>query len=140
MLNTRIPENLRVLIAEDNPTSLKILCRILEKIGIEADTAINGIATIEAFRERNQQIIFMDCLMPLMDGFEASRIIREETRNSAAPVIIAVTADAMNDHSSEYLRSGMNDYIEKPYRFTDIIKVLDKYLPGLSEKTGRPTP
>jgi CheY-like chemotaxis protein len=116
---------LRILIAEDNPVNYKLAERVLNKLGYTVDKAINGIFAIEAIQQKQYDIVLMDVQMPEMDGLEATRKIRllEQTQ----PVIIAMTANAMQGDKEACLQSGMNDYTSKPIRIEDLVIILEKW-------------
>lgn len=109
--------SLRILVAEDNIINQKIVMRILEKkFGYEADVVTNGKEAIESLERLDYNLVLMDCQMPELDGYEATRIIRSENssvRNHNIP-IIAMTANAMNGDREKCLEAGMNDYVTKP--------------------------
>lgn len=108
---------LRVLVAEDNLTNQLIACRFMEKLGARVDTAYNGKEALTAVQESHYDLVLMDCQMPEMDGFEASRKIREyEYKNPQIKpvVIIALTARAQESDRVKCLEAGMNDYLKKP--------------------------
>lgn len=109
--------SLRILVAEDNIINQKIVMRILEKkFGYEADVVTNGKEAIESLERLDYNLVLMDCQMPELDGYEATRIIRNENssvRDHNIP-IIAMTANAMNGDREKCLEAGMNDYVTKP--------------------------
>ncbi len=108
---------LRILVAEDNVINQKVVMRILEKkLGYTADVVNNGKEAIESLERLDYNLVLMDCQMPEVDGYEATRIIRNENssvRNHNIP-IIAMTANAMNGDREKCLDTGMNDYVTKP--------------------------
>lgn len=110
--------HLRVLVAEDNAVNRMVIKGLLGKLNIEAQLAENGMAAYEAVRraKRPYDVILMDCEMPEMDGFEATRSIREYERshNLGAIPIVALTAHALEEHREAVFASGMNDYLGKP--------------------------
>jgi signal transduction histidine kinase/CheY-like chemotaxis protein/HPt (histidine-containing phosphotransfer) domain-containing protein len=110
-------ETLRILIAEDNPINRKVLKGMLETLGLEADTVVDGPSVLEALEDRSYDLILMDCQMPGMDGDQVTRIIREEHDVSAGqPVVVAITADVSGDHRDRCLSAGMDDFLAKPIR------------------------
>ena len=111
-LGERLP--LRILLAEDNPINQIVATAILDEMAYKADVAENGREVIEMLRKKPYHVIFMDMQMPEMDGLEATRRIREEFPADRQPVIIAMTANAMDSGKQECLAAGMNDYISKP--------------------------
>ncbi|WP_061223047.1 response regulator [Leptospira weilii] len=117
LLSERIP--LKILLVEDNLINQKIALRLLMKLGYAADTALNGLEAIECLKERNYDLIFMDIQMPEMDGYEATHLIRKDFAKSK-PVIVAMTANAMEGDKEKCLEAGMDAYIAKPIQIQDI--------------------
>lgn len=123
--------NTRVLVVEDMKMNIMVIKKVLEKYGCRGiDIANNGIEAVSAVQEKSYHIIFMDCQMPEMDGFTATKLIREyeisQGRNSVP--IVALTADAMTGDREKCLACGMDDYINKPYKETEIGNVLAKWV------------
>ncbi len=111
----------RTLVVEDNAVNQKVAVRMLERLGLRADVAANGREAVEMYRLAPYDIIFMDCQMPEMDGFDASREIRRmESGRERASTIVAMTAEAMAGTREECLRAGMDDYIAKPVKFESL--------------------
>ncbi|HEY9047956.1 MAG TPA: two-component regulator propeller domain-containing protein [Ohtaekwangia sp.] len=117
---------LRILIAEDNPVNQKLSIRILHKLGYtNVEIAQNGLEAIEKFDEKFYDLILMDMQMPEMDGLEATRMIRSKRYHQ--PVIISVTANAMQGDWDECMKAGMDDYVSKPIKIEALIAVLEKW-------------
>ena len=116
----------RVLVAEDNTTNREVVLAQLQKLGYDASAVTNGVEAVEAVERGGFDLVLMDCQMPVMDGFEATRCIR----SSAHPriPIIAVTADAMSDDRDRCLSEGMNDYLAKPVELGPLRDVLATWL------------
>ncbi len=107
-------KNIRVLLAEDNLTNQKVAMKIMEKLGFQTDLVENGLEAVDAVREGSYDVVLMDCQMPEMDGYAASRIIRTLETESRKIPIIAMTANAMEGDRERCIEAGMDDYIAKP--------------------------
>jgi len=119
---------MRILLAEDNPVNQKVASRILEKGGYQVDVVANGREAVEAFQNSSYDLVFMDVQMPELDGFEATRVIREKEKGSERHIpIIAMTAHAMKGDRERCLEAGMDDYIPKPIQPKDMFEVIDKW-------------
>ncbi len=124
---------LHILIAEDNPVNQKLSTRVLSKLGYQADVATNGKEAVEAFIDKKYDLILMDVQMPEMDGLEATRKIR--ALSGKQPLIIAMTANAMQGDREMCLQAGMNDYISKPVNLDELVSVLEKRAQDFLELT-----
>ena len=109
-----LPTGGRILVAEDNPVNLKVLLHHLSRFGLTPDHVTDGAQAVDAYRRTHYSVILMDCRMPVMDGYEAARIIRTERGPTPPPAIIAVTAHAMQGDAEKCFDSGMDDYLAKP--------------------------
>ena len=119
----------QILIAEDNIVNQKVALRILEKMGYKnIDIAANGLEVLNFLKKKTYNIIFMDCLMPEMDGYGASRKIRELNNSKADSVIVAMTANAMKEDKDKCLAAGMNDYISKPVNISELKNIILKWI------------
>jgi CheY-like chemotaxis protein/HPt (histidine-containing phosphotransfer) domain-containing protein len=123
-----VPGPLRVLLAEDNVINQKVAVAQLRKFGYSPDVVANGLEALEAVRRERYDVILMDCQMPQMDGYEASRQIRlHEQSQAGKPVyIIAMTANAMQGDREICLQAQMNDYLSKPVKDTDLRAALGR--------------
>jgi len=115
-----------VLIVEDNKTNQMLLSMILDEYSITYDLADDGAEGVLKSKNNSYDLIFMDENMPIMNGIEATKIIRENETDVEVP-IVAVTANALVGDREKFMKVGMNDYISKPYTEVDIIRVLKKY-------------
>ncbi|MCE1189267.1 MAG: response regulator [Ignavibacteria bacterium] len=118
---------LRVLLAEDNAVNQRVALRILERLGYRADVAANGMEVLEAMKVISYDLVFMDVHMPEMDGLEATRELRRRTAIDLQPVIIAMTANAMQGDKEICITAGMDDYISKPVRIDELQQVMEKW-------------
>lgn len=126
----------RLLLAEDNPVNQKVACKMLENLGYRVDVAGNGQEAVAAHERAPYPLIFMDCQMPEVDGFEATALIRKMEGKSARTPIIAMTANAMQGDRERCLAAGMDDYVAKPIRPKELQAVLETWLGNLAIKTG----
>ena len=126
----------RLLLAEDNPVNQKVACKMLEKLGYRVDVASNGQEAVADHERMRYPLIFMDCQMPEVDGFEATALIRKMEGRSAHTPIVAMTANAMQGDRERCLDAGMDDYVAKPVRPKDLQTVLDTWLGNHANKTG----
>jgi signal transduction histidine kinase/DNA-binding response OmpR family regulator len=126
-------DRLSVLVVDDHPVNLLFMRKALKKIGIgKIDEADGGKRALDMAATGKYDLIFMDCQMPEIDGFEASRCIRGMDGWGGVP-IIAVTADAMKGAREKCLESGMNDYISKPIEIEKLKAVLQDWVPRIAQ-------
>jgi CheY-like chemotaxis protein len=116
---------LRILLAEDNSSSQKVILQMLKKLGLRADVAANGIEAVAAVKRQPYDLILMDVRMPDMDGLEATRAIRKILPNDSLK-IIAITAYALGGDRERCLDAGMDDYIPKPVKLEELKAVLER--------------
>ncbi len=119
---------LRILMAEDNPINQRVGKLILQRAGFSIDLVDDGSEALEAHRTEPYDMILMDCQMPIMDGFEASRQIRQ--LEQPQPIIIAVTANALVGERERCLNAGMNDYLSKPFQAEQLVALVKKWVPN----------
>ena len=126
----------RILVAEDHPINRRVLLAQLEKLGCRARAVASGAEAVEAVEREEFDLVLMDCQMPGMDGFEATRRIRGSGRPDLP--IVAVTADAMSGDRERCIREGMSDYLSKPIELCLLAEVLAKWLaePGYLRATS----
>jgi two-component system, sensor histidine kinase and response regulator len=122
-----------ILLAEDSETNTKLMLNIFEAIGLECDTVENGKEAVEACTNKDYNLVFMDCQMPFMNGYEAASKIRSIMDIYFNIVIIAITANSEEGEKEKCLSAGMDDYICKPVSMKRIKDIINKYDYILSE-------
>jgi len=133
-------QEVRVLLAEDNAVNQKISLALFKRLGCSADAVSNGIEVIEALQRIPYSLIFMDCQMPEMDGFEATRLIRKREMESGqacpwkSPIhIVALTAGAMQSDRDSCFAAGMDDFVSKPVRLIEMQAALERWHAAVKE-------
>ncbi len=122
---------LRVLLVDDNAVNQKLAAKMLDKMGCRTDVAVNGALAVAAFETHEYDVVLMDCQMPVMDGYEATRAIRQrETGTGRRVPVIALTASALAGERDRCLAAGMDDYLAKPFRKADLEALLDTWCCG----------
>ncbi len=131
---TRAQARAKVLVVEDNVVNQKVAIRLLEKCHCRADVAANGQEAIEALSRIAYDCVLMDCLMPDMDGFEATATIRQRESTTGLRVpIIAMTANTMEGDRERCIEAGMDDYIPKPMKVEALRDILQKWISSCAE-------
>ena len=131
----------RVLLVEDNLANRKVGRAVLENFGCRVETAADGMQAVESARRHEYDIIFMDCSMPVLDGYEATARIRELPDARGRTPIVAMTAHASSDDRGRCLQAGMDDHLPKPVRKDAVRRVLCGYCRrGHAETTPSPAP
>jgi signal transduction histidine kinase/CheY-like chemotaxis protein/HPt (histidine-containing phosphotransfer) domain-containing protein len=130
----RLP--LRILLAEDHTTNLRLALLTLERLGYRADAAVNGSEVLSALERQPYDVILMDMQMPEMDGLEATRRIRRRWPGKNWPRIIAMTANVTKDDYQACIEAGMNDYLPKPIRVKELMAALNKSADEATSQTG----
>ncbi len=120
-----------VLVVEDNEVNQQVATAMLRRMGCEVDVVANGREGLNALDNTRYDLVFMDCHMPVMDGFAATAAIRanEGRRGRTRQPIVALTADALAGDAEKCLSSGMDDYLAKPFGLTELRAVLERWLP-----------
>ncbi len=120
---SRIKFNGKVLVADDDDTNQLIAGNMLRKMGLEVDFADNGIQAIELWKNNSYDLIFMDCRMPIMDGYDTTQLIRQKETQNVMP-IVALTANNSIEDTTRCIESGMNEVIIKPFTREHLIRSL----------------
>ncbi len=128
--------NMSVLIVEDDSVNQQVISCMLKEKGCQTDFACNGLEALEAYDKKEYDIILMDILMPIMDGVEAARLIREKEAGRKHTPIIAITAHALRGDRERFLKLGMDEYIAKPIKMEELFFTLDKVLFGTHNQEG----
>ncbi|MGO8764185.1 MAG: response regulator [Limisphaerales bacterium] len=130
---------LKILLVDDNSINQKVAARIVQQLGYKPDLAVNGRLALEALDKQHYDLVFMDVMMPEMDGLEATRTIRERQKDPGANpnyreriLVIAMTAHAMQTDREKCLASGMDDYLAKPIRPGDVRCIIEKWAPQIT--------
>jgi len=114
----------KILLAEDDQMNQRVFTQLLLSLGLHCDIANNGIEAFEATQATNYDVIFMDCQMPVMDGYQSAAKIREYEKDSRHTIIVAMTANAMSGDRDKCIAAGMDDYISKPVEFERVLSIL----------------
>ena len=129
--NLQIFDRCHVLLAEDNKINCEVAVDLLQSMGALVHIAQNGIEAVHLYKQRQFDLVFMDCLMPEMDGFEALRSIRAMKREP--PPIVALTANAMKGDREKCLEAGFDEYVSKPIQLTDLVRIRNFMGPASSQ-------
>jgi CheY-like chemotaxis protein/anti-sigma regulatory factor (Ser/Thr protein kinase) len=132
----RLPPGIRVLVAEDNPVNRKVVCAIVSRAGANVDIAENGRQAVDRHQCSLYDMILMDCQMPVLDGYEATALIRALPGRAAQVRIIGVTANAFVEDRDRCFFAGMNGYVAKPLTRQSLLSVMSQHLP----EAPRPQP
>jgi signal transduction histidine kinase/DNA-binding response OmpR family regulator len=124
---------IRVLVAEDNAINQRVALLQLQRLGFRADAVANGLEVLDALARVPYDLVIMDCQMPEMDGYEATRKLREKERGRPRTTVIAMTAGARAEDKERCLEAGMDDYISKPVQFSELAKVLERWVGPASQ-------
>ncbi len=120
-------DHVNALVVEDNLVNQKVVSILLKKLGCRVEIAYNGLEALEMLEKNSYDITFMDCQMPKMDGYDATREIRRREGKEKHSLIVAMTANAMKGDREKCLDSGMDDYLSKPLRRDLVFQTMEKY-------------
>ena len=128
-------QDLKILLVEDTPINQKVILNQLELLGYKADWVNNGQEALERLTESKYDIILMDCQMPVLDGYRATEMLRQQEGKEMHTVVIGLTAYAMKGDREKCLAAGMDDYLSKPVSMTDFSATIAKWSPLKDEIT-----
>jgi CheY-like chemotaxis protein len=135
-ITTQVPPQIRaalkLLLVEDDPVNQQVALRMIQRLGFQARMVANGRQALEKLAHTSFDIILMDCQMPEMDGYTATREIRRREGSAHHTTIVGLTAHALNGDREECLKSGMDDYVSKPVSLEDLAAILEKWIPAAS--------
>jgi PAS domain S-box-containing protein len=130
----------RILLVEDNPTNQQVALGLLHKLGYAAESVANGLEALTALETKPYDLVLMDVQMPIMDGLEATRLIRSTTQTYRNVPVIAMTAHAMRGDREICLQAGMNDYLSKPVMPAELDSCLQRWLRAAEGASGHDAP
>jgi len=127
-LDSKNKESIRILVVDDNPTNQIVARTMLEKLGYWAEVAEGGQAAIEKLTDSSFDMVLMDCLMPIMDGYKTTQMIRASESSDNSIPILAMTAHIFQSDRQRCFSAGMNDFVEKPLKFDDLENKISLWL------------
>ena len=132
----QVPEDFRILVAEDNSISTKVIRGMLGKLGLNPDTAANGEQALEAITTQRYDLVLMDCEMPVLDGFGATERLRQWERENGAPhtPVVALTAHIMDEHKERARAAGMDGHMSKPVELSHLRELLEHWITAREQR------
>jgi CheY-like chemotaxis protein len=128
LLASRNP--LKILVVEDNPVNVRVICHLLKKFGYQADVSSDGMEAFDSVKRQHYDLVLMDVEMPVLDGIDATVKIRNELPDDKQPIIVALTANVEVDTKNRVIEAGMNGCITKPVQIQELSNLLNKTKPG----------
>ncbi len=125
----------KILVVEDNEINIKLIKKILENNGLSCDIAVNGQEAVDAFKAKDYDLIFMDCQMPVLSGYEATKAIRKIENGQKHTPIVAMTANVLAKDEQVCLDAGMDEFIGKPINLDCLFNIIHKHLKTTPEST-----
>src|SRR5690606_24563575 len=125
-----LPADFRILVAEDNSISTKVIRGMLGKLNLQPDTASNGAEALQAIKEGHYDLVLMDCEMPVLDGFSATEQLREWERREQRPrtPVVALTAHILNEHKERARQAGMDGHMAKPVELSQLRETIEHWV------------
>lgn len=136
-LSQRPPNRIRILVVEDNAINRRVAGEMITRLGYQVEYAFNGLEAIQRFEEEEFDLVLMDCHMPEMDGYEATRRIRALNSLRRYVPVVALTAGATPSDRQKALNAGMDDYLAKPFRRDELSALLQRWLLGPARDTAK---
>jgi CheY-like chemotaxis protein len=130
------PAEVAILVVDDNAVNRMVAAEMLRKRGHRVEVAKDGAEAVAAAAAERFAVILMDCHMPIMDGYEATRAIRAAEGEGERTAIVAMTSDTVDSVRDACFEAGMDDYLAKPVRPEDLVTVLERWLPQRDAKAG----
>jgi two-component system CheB/CheR fusion protein len=118
----------RILLVEDIEVNQNLILQMLQHLGYQADAVSDGQQALDRLSEQTYDIVLMDCQMPVLDGYEATRQLRQREKTTDKTIVIGITAHAMVGDREKCLNAGMDDYISKPIRLKDLSALLQRWV------------
>jgi two-component system CheB/CheR fusion protein len=122
-----------ILLVEDDTVNSQLFQMMIERLGYRVDLADNGQAALEKLAQNTYDLVFMDCQMPVLDGYAATQALRQresENTQNTHTIVVGLTAYAMTEDRERCLAVGMDDYLTKPLKIHDLSAVLQKWIPS----------
>ena len=132
-----IRDRTRILLVEDNVVNQQVALRMIERIGYKAETALNGREALEMLAMARYHIVLMDCQMPEMDGYTATRELRHREGAARHTTVVGVTAHALAGDREDCIKCGMDDYLAKPVTPRDMAEMLDRWVMAVHQANGK---
>jgi len=125
-----VPSDFRILVAEDNNISTKVIRGMLGKLNLQPDTASNGEEALNAMKARHYDLVLMDCEMPVLDGFSATEQLRawEAAEQRPRTPVVALTAHILNEHKERARQAGMDGHMAKPVELSQLRELLEYWI------------
>lgn len=133
LLAVAVPRGGRILVVEDNRVNQQVATRILEKAGYNCDVAANGLEALKALEDLPYDCVLMDCQMPVLDGYEATRRLRNSRSINARVLVVAATAGVTTEERKLCQEAGMDDFISKPIQANKLLELLQQRMPERPE-------